>query len=140
MVKAKPLVMLARSCNERNANKWLQELPEDAQTELGLFLCKWEGAASAGKQRCCAVSNVAKVLDRAAEKKSAHAAGQGLGGVDYQSASLDDRSAAVAAVRQAGKDEAQKILAARQDAISADRKAMVESLGGTCTEEDVDAV
>ena len=100
VVKAKPLVMLARSCSEQKARKWLQELPDDAQTELGLFLCKWEGAASAGKQRCCAVANVAKVLDRAAEKKSAHAAGQGLGGVDYQSASQEDRRKAVAAVQR----------------------------------------
>ena len=140
LVKAKPLVMLARSCSEKMANKWLRDLGEDAQTELGLFMCMWEGAASAGNQRCCAVSNVAKVLDRAAEEKSAHAAGQGLGGFDYQSASPEDRCAAVAAVQQAGKDEAQKILAARQVAISADRKALVESLGGMCTEEDVDAV
>ena len=139
LVKATPLVMLARSCSKSAANKWLQKLPHDAQTELVLFTCKWEGSGG-GVTMCCAVSNVAKVLDRAAEEKSAHAAGQGLGGVDYQSASQEDRCAAVAAVQQAGKDEAEKILAARQVAISEDRKALVESLGGMCTEEDVDAV
>ena len=139
LVKATPLVMLARSCSKSAANKWLQKLPHDAQTKLVLFTCKWEGSGG-GVTMCCAVSNVAKVLDRAAEEKSAHAAGQGLGGVDYQSASQEDRCAAVAAVQQAAKDEVQKILAARQVAISEDRKALVESLGGMCTEEDVDAV
>ena len=138
-VKVKPLVMLARVCSEQAANRWLRELGQDARTTLGIFACRWEGAAGPDTLSC-EVGAVEKLLERAADEKDTHAAGQGLGDARGQSASQGERTAAVFAIQQAGKDEAQKILAARQDAISADRKAMVESLGGTCTEEDVDAV
>ena len=36
-VKVKPLVMLARVCSERVANRWLRELGQDARTALGIF-------------------------------------------------------------------------------------------------------